>query len=81
MLYNILDVYATAYFNNILIYLNNIKDYEWYVNNILDRLVKASLSINIDKYKFYTIRIKYFGLIITPDNIEIDPAKVKIILE
>ena len=80
-MYNILNVYAIAYLNNIFIYSDNIKDYEWYINNIFDRLRKTGLSINIDKYEFYITRTKYLSLIIILGGIEIDPVKIKAILE
>ena len=80
-MYNILNIYTTAYFNNILIYSENIKDYERYVNNILNRFIKIGLNVDIDKYEFYIIRIKYLSIIITFRSIKIDLNKVKVITE
>ena len=76
-----MDIYVTAYFNNILIYLDNVKDYERYINNILERLRKVGFNIDINKCEFYITCIKYLNLIITLGRIEIDPVKVKVILE
>ena len=39
----------------------------------------ASLQIDINKCEFETTRCKYLGLIITPDGINMDEAKVKAI--
>ena len=61
--------------------MNNVKNYERYVNDILDRLYKAGLNININKYEFYITRTKYLNLIITPGRIEINPVKIKAVLE
>ncbi|EGZ77684.1 hypothetical protein NEUTE2DRAFT_32419, partial [Neurospora tetrasperma FGSC 2509] len=79
ILYNIFNVYATTYLNNILIYVNNIRDYERYINNIFDRLAKVGFSININKYEFYTIRTKYLSLIIILGGIKVDSKKVKVV--
>jgi hypothetical protein len=39
----------------------------------------AGIQIDINKCKFETTRCKYLGLIITPDRINMDKAKVKAI--
>ena len=81
ILHDVLDVYATAYLDDVLIYSDNIQDHERHVNDVLDRLAKAGLSVDIDKCEFYTTRTKYLGLIITPGGIEMDPEKVKAVTE
>jgi hypothetical protein len=43
---------------------------------VLKRLLDAGLQININKYKFYRTKTKYFSLIIRPGKIEIDLKKV-----
>lgn len=53
--YYIFDVYATAYLDNIFIYLDNVRDYQRYVNNVFDRFTKVNLSVDIDEDKVYTI--------------------------
>lgn len=75
-LYDILNEYATAYLDDILIYSNNIKDHTRHVREVLKRLAEAGLQIDLVKYEFDVTRTKYLGLIITPRGIEIDPEKV-----
>ncbi|KAK4132798.1 hypothetical protein BT67DRAFT_384195, partial [Trichocladium antarcticum] len=79
---NILDIYATAYLDDILIYSTNIADYVKQVKEVLKRLGKDGgvFSVNINKYEFYTIRTKYLGLIITLGSIDIDKEKVVAII-
>ena len=43
VLYDILDVYATAYLDDILVYLENEEDYVGYVIEVLERLIKVGL--------------------------------------
>ena len=81
ILYNIFNIYTTAYFNDVFIYSNNKQDYKYYINDIFERLIKAGLSININKYKFYAKYIKYLGLIIILGGIEINLEKIKAVTE
>lgn len=64
-----------------LIYSDNVRDYERYINNIFNKLIKAGLSVNINKYEFYIIYTKYLSLIIILSGIEIDLEKIIVITE
>ena len=44
-----LNVFVIIYFNNILIYLKNEKDYKKHVKQILNTLKKADLRIVLEK--------------------------------
>lgn len=48
---------------------------------MVQQLIDTGLQIDIDKCKFEIKRIKYLSLIITPENIEINPKKINIIFE
>jgi hypothetical protein len=41
----------------------------------------AGLQINIGKCEFETIKTKYLEIMVTPEEIEINPAKIQFILE
>ena len=45
----------------------------------MQRLSDANLYVDIDKCRFAVQKVRYLGLIITTDGIEMDPAKVKAI--
>ena len=47
---------------------------------MLRRLIKAGLHADIKKCEFFTIKTKYLGIIITLKGIEMDPKKVRIII-
>jgi hypothetical protein len=42
----------------------------------VNRLKEAGLQIDISKCEFETTRTKYLGLIIIPEGIHMDPAKI-----
>ena len=73
-----LNVFCTAYLDDIFIYNNIKKKYIYYIKKILKKLQKTELYLNINKYDFYIKRIKYFGLIIIIDKMEINPKKSKL---
>ncbi|OCK93800.1 uncharacterized protein K441DRAFT_564119, partial [Cenococcum geophilum 1.58] len=68
-----LNDFYSAYLDNILIYSNNPFKYTKH------RLREAGLYINLKKYEFLVIKVKYLKLIITTKGVRIDPKKVHII--
>ena len=70
-----LNEFCTAYLDNILIYSTKEKDYADQMLQMLKRLHKQKLWINIDKCKFLTKQVKYLGMIVTTEGIEIDKKK------
>lgn len=78
-----LDVNATAYMDDILVYTDGSKDDHWgVVQSILGKLEKAGLYLDIDKCDFLCREVKYLGYIVRAgDSVTVDPAKVKSILE
>ena len=74
-----MNIFYIIYLDNILIYNNNKKDYILYVKKILKKLKKVNLFLNINKYDFYVIRVKYLKLIIIIKKIEINYYKINII--
>lgn len=78
LLRDFLDDFIIVYLDDILIYTDRTKDkHVAYVKKVLLRLISANLPIDIDKYDFYTKRVKYLRLIMTTKGIKIDLAKVE----
>jgi hypothetical protein len=76
-----LDDYASAYLDDILIFSDALEEHERHVAAVLQKLETAGLRIDINKSEFHVQETKYLGLIITPEGIKMDPAKVKAIQE
>lgn len=81
VLFDILDHYATAYLDDILIYSNSPSEHRRHVREVLQRLIKAGLTIDISKCEFGVKKTKYLGLIISTKGISMDPEKVRAIQE
>ena len=71
-----LDVFCTAYLDDVLIYISKEKEHADHVFQVLRRLHKRGLQVDIDKCEFNTTRVKYLSMIVTTDGIEIDTEKV-----
>src|SRR5882757_5346212 len=79
ILLDILDVYCTAYLDDILIYSEDPLEHDAHVNEVLSRLRQAGLQCDIKKCEFNVTRTKYLGFIVTTEGIEVDPEKVTIV--
>ena len=76
VLHGMLDVFCTAYIDDILIYSNLKKEHREHVRRVLMALQKAGLQADINKCKFHVTEVNYLGLVITNNGIQIDPYKV-----
>ena len=74
-----LDVFCTAYLDDMLIYSNNEAEHADHVLQVLRRLHERGLQVDIDKCEFNTTRVKYLGMIVTTNGFKIDPEKVEAI--
>ena len=52
-----------------------------HVQQVLDKLLKAGLYLDINKCDFHVKEVKYLGLIITIEGLKMDPKKVNTIIE
>jgi hypothetical protein len=43
---------------------------------MMKRLLNAELQINIEKCELEAIKTKYLGIMVTPEGIEMNPAKI-----
>jgi hypothetical protein len=79
VLWPYLDVFITAYLNDILIYSNNLKDHRNHVLKVLEALSKAGLNLKPEKCEFHQQEVKYLGFIISTNGIKMELAKVAMI--
>ena len=70
-----------AYINDILIYNDNLKDHQKHIWAVLQALQEAGLQLDMNKCKFYKIKVLYLDLIILINGICMNLAKIKIIIE
>ena len=76
-----LDIFCTAYIDDILIYSDSVSEHRKHVELVLGALRQAGLQLDIDKCEFHQTEVLYLGLIISTDGIRMDPQKIEAILQ
>ena len=77
-----LDIFVTAYLDNILIYTKGtLKEHIQVVKKVFKALQEADIRLQPDKCKFHVKTVKFLGSIITTDGIQMNNKKVKAIRE
>jgi hypothetical protein len=79
VLFEYLDVFCTAYLDDILIYSDDPLEHDEHVRKVLQRLRDAGLQADIKKSEFKVKRTKYLGFIISTEGIEVDPKKISVV--
>jgi hypothetical protein len=75
------DVICMAYLNNIIIFLQNKKDYKEHVQTVLEWLWTYKLYMKVSKCAFNMKEIKFLGFIISTNRVYMEPEHIKIIME
>jgi hypothetical protein len=65
------------YMDDILIYVTTIEELDQRTRSVLQTLHKHDLYLKAEKCEFEKTRLEYLGFIITPDQVEMDPGKLK----
>lgn len=76
-----LDIFCTAYIDDILIYSEDRLSHQSHVNMVLDALGKAGLHCDIKKCEFEVQEVTYLGMIISTTGVKMDPQKVQCIVD
>jgi ribosome-interacting GTPase 1 len=69
-----------AYLDNIIIYLNSVKEHKEHIKWVLKKLYKENMLVTVKKYKFHTKKTDFIGFIIKLKQISIDLKKIKAIV-
>lgn len=73
ILFDYLDVFCTAYLDDIIIYSEDPLEHAAHVHKVLERLEQHGLQADIRKCEFNVKRIKFLGFVVTTDGLEVDP--------
>ncbi len=79
VLFNCLHKFCQIYLNDILIYSKTLKEHRTHVKEVLEKLRKVDLQINIDKCKFKIQKISFLELLIFINDLRINSWKVDVI--
>jgi len=81
VLYDHLDDFVIAYLDDILIFSKTKEEHTQHVQKVLERLTKENLRLKPEKCEFYKQEVEYLGHIVTPEGLQMNPDKIKAILE
>ena len=68
--------FISCYLDDLLIFSRLRKEHRKHIQQILIRLRKMRLNIDVFKSEFYITKIKYLNLIITFEEIKINSKKI-----
>ena len=77
--YDLLDVYVVIYFDDILIYSNNLEDHKKHVKEVLRRLWDNKLYALSTKCVFHQNRVEFLGFILGSDSLRMNESKIQTI--
>lgn len=75
-----LDIFCTAYLDDILIYSRTRSEHEQHLRLVLTALREAGLYAKIEKCEFFVEETTFLGLIVGANGIRMDPKKVETIV-
>ena len=80
-LVGLVDVVCVIYLDDILIYSNSEEEHWDHIRQVLQRLRRYQLFVNLKKCDFDIERLEFLGFIVFTEGIEIDPERVAFIRE
>ncbi len=69
--------FAVVYLDDILIYSKTEEEHIQHVSTILERLQNNGLYAKLEKCEFHVKETLFLGVILSPDGLQMDPAKVE----
>lgn len=72
-----LDVFCTAFLDDILIYSDTLEEHQSHVAKVLEALRQNGVLLKPEKCQFHTRSTSYLGLIVESGGIKMDPKKVE----
>ena len=73
--------FLLIYLDDILIMSSSPEEHLRHLRLVFERLRKHRFQIKLSKCKFFQSQIKYLGHILSPEGIQVDPAKVQTLLD
>ena len=79
-LMGILDVFATAYLDNIMIYFETREDHQWHIKDVLVWLHQFCLFCKLFKYEFEVTITSFLEFVVSMSRVSMESNRVESIL-
>jgi Reverse transcriptase (RNA-dependent DNA polymerase) len=76
-----LDTFIIVYLNNVLIYSNDEEGHKRQIKQVLRKLNKAGMILNIEKCQFFIQEVKFLGRILSAEGLHLDPWNISKIID
>jgi len=76
---DLLDVYVVIYLDDILIYSDSLDDHKGHIKEVLKRLRVHKLFASPTKCTFHQRSVEFLGFILSPEGLQMNEQKVKVI--
>jgi hypothetical protein len=76
-----LDKFVAVFIDDILVYSKSAEEQEGYLRVMLQRLRDHQLYAELSKFEFWINEVSFLGHVISPDDITLDPSKVRDVLD
>jgi hypothetical protein len=70
-----LDIFCTAFLDDILFYIHNLKEHREHVTAVMTSPKEAGLYLKAEKYEFHKEEVKYLGLFVGVNGNKLDQEK------
>ena len=81
VLYQYLDDFCVVYIDDVMIYSKREEDYKVHAKKVFGALNNARLKVKLKKSEFGLKEVQFLGHIITLEGLQIDPEKIRAVLE
>ncbi|XP_043721172.1 uncharacterized mitochondrial protein AtMg00860-like [Telopea speciosissima] len=78
---DVLDKFVIVFIDDILIYSKNTEEHSQHLRMVLQRLGEKKFYAKFSKCEFWLPQVAFLGHIVSKKGIEVDPGKVKAVLE
>jgi hypothetical protein len=75
-----LDLFCSAYIDDILIFSNTLAEHKQHVWLVLKAIEEARLQLDVDKCEFHKTEVTYLGYVVSTEGVRIDLSKIDTIL-
>lgn len=70
-----------VYLDDILIYTKTMQEHVTLVRQVLKKLLATHLYVKLSKCEFHKTQLDYLGFCISPNGVEMNPTKGKVLLD